>query len=289
VAVEALVKSYSIDPEADRGIEKTLRAFYRSYEGDGVPAGAVERAVREVQGIYHRSFFPDMKVDWRSYPDNIGHMIFDGCFRCHNGEHVSESGGTIRKDCNVCHEFLEPISGGGSRTAFRASVPDHPIELLGIHAQLKCSSCHTGGPAPQAACAGCHATERSFQKGEIQPLPGLEPAPWVMVELDCESCRDLTEPQTAASLGQTCEACHEAGYADWIEEWSTMAKEGRSKAAAAIAERQKAVPSDAGDAAADRRLVQQLQAAFDRVDRAGAQYNPELAEAVYGRIVELAH
>ena len=291
IAVEALTDSYSSDQEADRKIEATIRDYYRQPGGDRAdpPAGAVDRAIREVQAIYHRSFFPDMKVDWRAYPDNIGHMIFDGCFRCHNGAHVSDDHLTIRKDCNVCHEFLEPISGSSARQSFREGVPDHPIELLGIHARIKCSSCHTGGRAPEASCAGCHTVERQFQEGKSPILPGLEPSPWVMVDVDCESCHDLSVPQTSANLGQQCEACHEQGYADWIGEWQNDASAGRVKAAAAIAELQKGLKTErVGTAEADRVVFQKLQAALEQVERAGPQHNAEFATAIYDRIIELA-
>ena len=284
VAVQALVGDYATDAEADRGIEKVIREHYDGAAGDRAPwpRGAVDQAVAEVQAVYHRSFFPDMKVDWRVYPDNIGHMIFNGCFRCHNGDHKSASGAIIRRDCNVCHEFLEPVTAAGARTDFRQGVPEHPIELVGIHAELLCSSCHTGGPAPPTSCEGCHSAQRRFRRGEMPILPGLEPVADVMVDVECELCHDLSVPQTPENLGAQCEACHEPGYADWIEEWDSLATEGRARAAAAIAGLR---PADPGSG---RELVGQLQTALDRVERAGAQHNPEYAEAVYQRIVELA-
>ncbi len=29
-------------------------------------------------------FFAEMKVRWDAYPNNIGHLEFNGCFRCHS-------------------------------------------------------------------------------------------------------------------------------------------------------------------------------------------------------------
>ena len=34
--------------------------------------------------IYARNVFPEMKVGWGTYPNNIGHEDFLGCFRCHD-------------------------------------------------------------------------------------------------------------------------------------------------------------------------------------------------------------
>jgi len=50
--------------------------------------------------------FPEMGVDWRTYPDNTGHSDFPGCFRCHDGGHRSADGSTIKANCRTCHEIL---------------------------------------------------------------------------------------------------------------------------------------------------------------------------------------
>ncbi len=36
--------------------------------------------------------------------NNLGHMDFPGCFRCHDGSHTSAGGKTIPNDCDTCHE-----------------------------------------------------------------------------------------------------------------------------------------------------------------------------------------
>ena len=52
----------------------------------------IDRAISEVQKIYARNYFPEMKVDWKRFIDNIGHLYYPGCFRCHDGKHVSDEG-----------------------------------------------------------------------------------------------------------------------------------------------------------------------------------------------------
>jgi len=44
-----------------------------------------------------------MKVSWGSYANNIGHMDFPGCFRCHDDSHKAKDGTTISQDCSTCH------------------------------------------------------------------------------------------------------------------------------------------------------------------------------------------
>jgi hypothetical protein len=47
-----------------------------------------------------------MKVTWGTYPNNLGHTDAPGCFRCHDGNHVSAAGRTISNDCATCHDLL---------------------------------------------------------------------------------------------------------------------------------------------------------------------------------------
>jgi len=48
-----------------------------------------------------------MNVTWGSYPNNIGHTDYPGCFRCHDQEHTTTNGErTIGQDCSACHSLL---------------------------------------------------------------------------------------------------------------------------------------------------------------------------------------
>ena len=66
----------------------------------------IQQAGRAVLAIYNRNVFPDLKVSWGTYPNNLGHTDFPGCFRCHDGSHTAGDGKTIAQDCNSCHEPL---------------------------------------------------------------------------------------------------------------------------------------------------------------------------------------
>ncbi len=59
-----------------------------------------------VKAIYDRNIYPSMKISWGSYPNNLGHEQFPGCFRCHDESHKSDSGKAITQDCAACHELL---------------------------------------------------------------------------------------------------------------------------------------------------------------------------------------
>ncbi len=106
-ALAALNKNYPDDGAATKAIADTLRGFYSTkypqiYSQD---RAKVDHAIAAVQGIYSRNIFPDMKVTWGTYINNLGHMDFPGCFRCHDGSHTSAAGKTIPNDCDTCHEL----------------------------------------------------------------------------------------------------------------------------------------------------------------------------------------
>jgi len=66
----------------------------------------VDQAIATLEDIYRRNVFPAMKLTWGSYINNLGHEVFDGCFRCHDDGHATASGEVIRQDCDLCHALL---------------------------------------------------------------------------------------------------------------------------------------------------------------------------------------
>jgi hypothetical protein len=107
-AVEVLRKNYSSREEAAVAIPGAIEKFYQG----GQPAvytsrrGDIEQAGKGVLAIYNRNVFPHMRVTWGTYPNNLGHMDFPGCFRCHDGNHAAPDGKTVANDCNTCHQTL---------------------------------------------------------------------------------------------------------------------------------------------------------------------------------------
>jgi hypothetical protein len=292
VSVEALTGSYETRDEANRKIETYIRDFYRNLEPKMADPrrSAVHQAIEETKAIYNRSLFPEMKVDWRTHPDNIGHMIYDGCFRCHDAKHVSDDRESIRTECSVCHDFEQAVPVSAVAQVFRQTTLSHPVKLEGIHGQLKCSSCHTGGRAPRTSCAGCHETQSLFRQGKEPVLPGLQgTTPTVMADLDCDSCHDLQQPQTPAALAAQCSKCHDASYPDMLKTWKDEAAAGKAKAVAAIEDLKKGSGAQLGDRSDDlQRLIRQMEEALARIDRAGPHHNTDFADAAYQQVVKLS-
>lgn len=106
--LEVLKKSYVSRAEAASEIPAALEAYYRSAHSEPYQANQeqVSRAAAALVAIYERNVFPAMKVTWGTYVDNIGHTDSAGCFRCHDGSHVSARGEAVPQDCGACHNLL---------------------------------------------------------------------------------------------------------------------------------------------------------------------------------------
>lgn len=164
-AVEALSKPYDTTSQAVTAIGSSLTEFYRKNYPDiyTQKRQSVDAAIAEVQRIFQTYFFPEMKTDWQAHPNNIGHLYFAGCFRCHDGDHVSKDGKVITNDCNVCHTMI--YDSANPQASVKTGPFVHPVDL-GSLADRKCESCHQPnkpfqhpinlGDISMFQCAECH-------------------------------------------------------------------------------------------------------------------------------------
>jgi nitrate/TMAO reductase-like tetraheme cytochrome c subunit len=148
-AVTVLTNTYATTDAAMEGIATDLHKFYLTKypDVDKNRQADIQNAITELQRIYRSTTFPEMKLDWKTHPNNIGHFYFAGCFRCHDGQHVSSDGRVVRKDCDVCHSILEQQEGATKLIASQGTPFKHPVDI-GDLTQVSCSDCHTGGVGP---------------------------------------------------------------------------------------------------------------------------------------------
>ena len=157
-------------------IAEQISAFYEKNAPD-VDGQKVVQAIAQVQAIYERTHFPEMKVDWQTHADNIGHKDFPGCFRCHDGKHLSQEGEAIRLECNICHTLPQVTTGDRLVTTIDVSpgLPEpeshKSTTWLAEHRfnfGEACAGCHDisnpGGTDNTSFCSNsaCHATEWKF-------------------------------------------------------------------------------------------------------------------------------
>jgi hypothetical protein len=129
-ALNLLKADYKDSDEAVRKISDGLAAFYNSKYPDVARQRGkeIQAAGTTISTIYSNNVFPDLKVAWGTYPNNLGHMDFPGCFRCHDDNHQTADKKTITQDCNTCHQSLavEETSPEVLKTLGLADVPAKP-------------------------------------------------------------------------------------------------------------------------------------------------------------------
>lgn len=108
VSVELLKKEYPSRQTAETEIPEAWREYYRKnyFNIYNSQRAQIEQAAQAVVYIYDGNVFPSMNITWGTYPNNLGHTDFPGCFRCHDGNHKSSGGKEITQDCNTCHSLL---------------------------------------------------------------------------------------------------------------------------------------------------------------------------------------
>lgn len=135
--VEVLTAPYATEPEALARIGDQLRARYA-----GRPD--LESLVSEAHRIFSQGFFPEMKSDWRAYPDHLSHKDSAGCFRCHDGRHKTADGRRTlgASDCNSCHRI---VAQGAGEELKKFNPDGHGFfHLDGEYSDFDCHHCHTG-------------------------------------------------------------------------------------------------------------------------------------------------
>jgi hypothetical protein len=171
--VASLNQPYTTEDQAVKEIANSLESFYRdNYSALYQQKGDLFRqATGETQRIYKTYFLPEMKTNWETHPNNIGHLYSSGCFRCHDGEHVSNEGKVISNNCSVCHTVLSD-SAGPLKDLNRLPT-QHPVDLGGL-ADRKCETCHKPnqpfkhplnlGDISMFQCVECHPRNNLVMK-----------------------------------------------------------------------------------------------------------------------------
>ncbi len=106
--VELLKASYASESDAQQQIVKGIREYYQKEYPQVYSSkqAAVDAAALAVFRGYSHNVFPQMNLSWGTYPNNLGHQDFPGCWRCHDENHKSKDGKTITQDCTACHDLV---------------------------------------------------------------------------------------------------------------------------------------------------------------------------------------
>lgn len=147
IGVEALsAKSETTEEAVDKIAEEIWNFYKEEYpEIHDEKGDEITSAVKELQARYQQAIFPEMKIYGNTYPDNIGHLYFPGCFRCHDGRHVTSYGERLSRNCNVCHIILsQEVEGEVEETLDPEGLEfRHPIDIDEAWREMLCHECHS--------------------------------------------------------------------------------------------------------------------------------------------------
>lgn len=127
MAMEVLNDDYTTTDSALMAIAGEFNTYYSAMYEDlyNSDKELIDQAIAGVQGEFQKNVFPEMKVKWNAYPNHIGHLEFNGCFRCHNDKHREQGGKVISMDCNLCHTIVAQGIPGQMMTGGL----DNPLEF----------------------------------------------------------------------------------------------------------------------------------------------------------------
>jgi nitrate/TMAO reductase-like tetraheme cytochrome c subunit len=164
-----LWSSFPSDEAADAEIDRLTDFYQLNYPDVSATKGAqIATAEDQLKLLYRLSATPPMKVTASTYPNNIGHMDWPGCFRCHDGAHFKVVDGvatkeTIPSTCNTCHTFPQigpavaslPLGEPPStHTDDSLWVFNHKSVAISVDpGGQTCGECHA-----RDYCVNCHST-----------------------------------------------------------------------------------------------------------------------------------
>jgi hypothetical protein len=146
VAMGILRETFSDTDTAYMKIKESITGFYKTDYADyyAKNTALIDSSISSVQKAYSQNTFPKMKVSYDYYPEHIGHLESDGCFRCHNDQFKAENGRTITRDCNLCHTIVgQGKQGMMQYTNIKENLDfQHPVDIGTAWKEANCSECH---------------------------------------------------------------------------------------------------------------------------------------------------
>ncbi len=146
VSMDILNKDYPTTDSAFIAIDYQVKTYYQENYPDLLQSKKqeIEDAIASIQEGYSKNFFPEMGVKWSEYPNFLGHLETEGCYRCHNDTHIAENGKTISRDCNLCHSI---IAQGTTLSMEYSNLEDplefkHPVDIDEAWKEMLCTDCH---------------------------------------------------------------------------------------------------------------------------------------------------
>ena len=171
--LDLLTVTYPNQEAALATIESWEAQYKAAYpEVAATQAVDIQQATEVAEELLIRLVFEDAGITWESFIDEKGHRWFPGCFRCHDGQHLSLGGESIRLHCNICHSIPVTVDPGEGSPVVLAVALEEPASHLETNfmsdhrfqASDECAACHgevAFGSDDSSFCANsaCHSQE----------------------------------------------------------------------------------------------------------------------------------
>ncbi len=168
-AILLLRGEYTEKEEALKALEGLAQFYEENYPDLAADRSEdIQTAIKILQDIYEQSVFPHQLFDWDTHENNLGHEKDPGCFRCHDGKHLTNEGEAIRLECNVCHSI--PVVGDPTGLTTEIEIVSGPEPFS--HTLTNWMTLH--GKAKDNTCTGCHTTPEGYE--DLAKLEGKPPA-----------------------------------------------------------------------------------------------------------------
>lgn len=150
-AVEVLSGNYTSRQaglEAIADLETYYRQQYPTVWSER--ADEIRQAIQTLQALFQATNFPEQKLNYATHPNNLGHTSDPGCFRCHDGKHLTPTGEAIPFACSTCHSIPEVVTSDQPVVELRLDTsprpPTHSNTLWPVlHGRMlddSCATCH---------------------------------------------------------------------------------------------------------------------------------------------------
>jgi hypothetical protein len=145
-AMRVLRNTFTSKDTALFQIKNEITNYYKTGYTDFFAAHSsmISESVESIQRAFSQNTFPGMKVTYDVYPEHIGHLETEGCFRCHNDAFTAENGKKITRDCNLCHTIMgQGKSDNMQYSSIRGTLEfQHPVDIGTAWKEANCSECH---------------------------------------------------------------------------------------------------------------------------------------------------
>ena len=146
VSMGILRETFSTSDTAFLKIKESITDFYKTDYSEYYSRNTnlIDSSIKAVEKAYSQNTFPAMKVTYDAYPEHIGHLESDGCFRCHNDAFKSADGHVIPRNCDLCHTIVgQGKQGEMQYTSIKENLAfQHPVDIGTAWKETNCSECH---------------------------------------------------------------------------------------------------------------------------------------------------